>query len=357
MHHLVVAPRITFPVDDVIPATTPLLECRTDEAFGRTVFGGIEFGRVERVESSSDDGGPVVQGARYQPVLAAVHTAFRDHRPLVLTPDAVWITIAQGVAHHMAVEGERLRSRFVAHPGRLELVFENDWPDGTPEHPWPEAFAAWSRQIRDHVGRDVHDALVCEFSTTGPVDRAVSDIVMLDVFERYFEYVSYTICGIPTVTLEGTPEDWTLLAEKAAALAVFELDWWLAHLLPVCNQFVRASRGDVDLPHWQNACKLKENYGGDIINGWVAALFPYLRVCADGPCSRRNPIFETGEGFSTLAAPPGLSYVPFTWRNGRTHRERSMEAIGGLVGLTQDRETLAVRPKVGWAVRGRDSVA
>ncbi len=28
-----------------------------------------------------------------------------------------------------------------------------------------------------------------------------------------------------------------------------------------------------------------------------------------------------------------------------------MEAIGGLVGLTQDPETLALRPKVGWAVR------
>ena len=28
-----------------------------------------------------------------------------------------------------------------------------------------------------------------------------------------------------------------------------------------------------------------------------------------------------------------------------------MDAIGGLVGITQDRETLALRPKVGWAVR------
>ena len=57
---------------------------------------------------------------------------------------------------------------------------------------------------------------------------------MMDVFERYFHYILYCICGIPTVTLEGTPDDWRRLADKAAALAAFDLDWWLAHLLPIC---------------------------------------------------------------------------------------------------------------------------
>ena len=51
--------------------------------------------------------------AARQPLLAAVYAAFSQHRPLVLTPDAVWITIAQGVAHQMAIHGERLRPGFV----------------------------------------------------------------------------------------------------------------------------------------------------------------------------------------------------------------------------------------------------
>ncbi len=114
---------------------------------------------------------------------------------------------------------------------------------------------------------------------------------------------------------------------------------------------MRASRGDVDLAHWGAICKLRSQYGGDVINGWVARLFPYLRRFIDGPCDRRNPIFETGEGFQTLIAPPGLSRVPFLWQNAATGRERRMEAIGGLVGVTQDPRTLALRPKVGWAVR------
>jgi hypothetical protein len=335
---------VTFAVDDVTPALEPLPECRMHEAVKRMLGGDIE--------SCSDYHGRVIQKVYYQPLLAAVHTAFSQHRPLVFTPDSVWITITQGVAHHMAIHGEQLRTRFVAHQGKLDLVFKcHDWVEGSPENPWPEAFASWAGQIRDHVGAQVHDSLVADFGTTGPVERAVSQIGMMDVFERYFHYVLYCICGIPSVTLEGTPADWQHLADKAAGLRAFDMDWWLDHLLPICEQFVRASRGDVDLAHWQGICKLRHAYGGDVINGWVAKLFPYLRARANGPCTRRNPIFETGEGFQTLVAPPGQSRVPFTWRNAMTGRERPMEAIGGLIGVTQDPETLALRPKVGWAVR------
>jgi hypothetical protein len=335
---------VTFAVDDVAPATEPLPVCRTHEAVRDTLSGAIE--------SCCDYHGTVVQGVRYQPLLAAVYTAFSQHRPLVLTPDAVWLTIAQGVAHHMALHGERLRSRFVSHEGKLDLVFAcPGWVEGSPENPWADAFASWAGQIRAHVGSPVHDVLVCDFSTTGPVERAVSQIVMMDVFERYFHYVLYCICGIPAVTLEGTTADWQHLLDKVVGLAAFDLDWWLTHLLLVCEHFVRASRGDVDREHWQGICKLRKDYGGDVINGWVAKLFPYLRAFTNGPCHRLNPIFETGEGFQTWAAPPGLSRVPFTWRNARTGRERPMEAVGGLLGVTQDPQTLALRPKVGWAVR------
>jgi len=134
-------------------------------------------------------------------------------------------------------------------------------------------------------------------------------------------------------------------------LGDFDLDWWLPSLRPICEQFVQASRGNVNLQHWRSICKLREQYGGDIINGWISNLFPYLRSFIGGPCNRRNPIYETGEGFQSLVAPSGLSRVPFTWRNATTGRARQMEAVGGLLGVTQQHPTLALRPKVGWAVR------
>ena len=45
---------------------------------------------------------------------------------------------------------------------------------------------------------------------------------------------------------------------EAAGLDVFDLRWWLDHLLPICDQFVRAARGEIDLPHWRSICKLEE---------------------------------------------------------------------------------------------------
>src|SRR5262249_47118376 len=142
---------ITFAVDPVAPAAEALPVCRAHE--------GAKY-LLGEIESCSDYHGTVVKGIYYQPLLAAVHTAFSQHRPLVLAPDSVWITIAQGVAHHMTIHGERLRSRFVSYQGKLDLVFTClDWVEGAPENPWTEAFESWAGQIRDHVGARVHDTL------------------------------------------------------------------------------------------------------------------------------------------------------------------------------------------------------
>jgi hypothetical protein len=47
--------------------------------------------------------------------------------------------------------------------------------------------------------------------------------------------------------------------------------------------------------------------------------------------------------------PLGISKVPFCWQ----FRKQSfdMQFLGGFVGVSQDKDTLAVKPKIGWAVR------
>jgi hypothetical protein len=334
---------ITFTVDEVVPANQPLKECPAHVAAKEMLS--------EPINSCSDYHSTVVAEVRFQPLLAAVYMAYSEHRPLVLTPDAIWITIAQGVAHHMVANAERLRDRLVSHQGKETLKFFCDgWVLESPENPWPEAFQSWSSQIRQYVGPQTHDLLRCDFSTTGPVEHAVSDIVMMDIFQQYFHYEAYCICGIPQITLEGTQADWQRICDKTRGLRVFDMDWWLDHLQTILEQFARASRGDVDRDHWQDICKLRKEYGGNIINGWIAKLFPYLLEYIKGPCTRRNPIFDTGEGFKTLFAPSGLSRVPFTFIKGKTGEKHLMHAIGGLLGISQDKESLALRPKVGWAI-------
>lgn len=51
----------------------------------------------------------------------AVHSAFFDHHPLILSPDIIWLTIAQGLAHHIDQNAETLRDKFVYHEGKKDL--------------------------------------------------------------------------------------------------------------------------------------------------------------------------------------------------------------------------------------------
>jgi hypothetical protein len=339
---------VTFAVHDVEPARKPLPTCKTHEA--------IALLASDRVESCCDYTAACVAQVRAHPLISAVHLAFSEHRPLVLSPDMIWITILQGLAQHVANHAEQLRPRRVRHQGKLTVeVRRPDFVAGSPENPWPEVFSAFSDTIRPHISADLHAALTADFSTTGPVEKAVSDVVLLDVFQPYFAFALYCVCGIPAVTLEGTVEDWRRLRIKVETLARFDLEWWLQHLRPICDQFEWAAAGEPDRWHWQNIYKLHDAYGGKEINGWMAKLFPYLKNHHTGQYTERNPMLEDEQArlfFSTWSNsfPSGLSQVPFTWHGPKDTR-RAMQFLAGHVGITQDEQTLALRPKLGWAVR------
>ena len=53
------------------------------------------------VEACSSYHGQLVADVCLHPVVAAIHLAFSDHRPLVLSPDILWLLIAQGFANHV----------------------------------------------------------------------------------------------------------------------------------------------------------------------------------------------------------------------------------------------------------------
>ena len=50
--------------------------------------------------------------------------AYADHRPLVLTPDVVWVVISQGFARYVNEHAEEMRSLLVSHEGKMDLVVQ-----------------------------------------------------------------------------------------------------------------------------------------------------------------------------------------------------------------------------------------
>ncbi|WP_437776955.1 DUF4419 domain-containing protein [Sorangium sp. So ce1097] len=281
---------------------------------------------------------------RQHGLLAAVGAAFREHYPLVLTPDTVWLAIAQGFAAHVNTNAELLRGKFVRHEGRAELLVRRDeFVVGSRDNPWPEVFSSFSEQIAGHIGRQ-RDLVVCDFSTTGPCERAASEIVLLDAMSGYFEYTLSSLCGIPAITLEGTAEDYRSIRRRVQALSEYELSWWTEALLPIVDQLIEASEGRVDVAFWRSIFKRHEESGGPFITGWINAFFPYLE---------RNGALRVNRAVDAMEeqhVPSGVSVVPFTWIHlGQPYR---MEFLAGFMGISQDEDTLALRPAIGWAVRG-----
>src|SRR5262249_17854630 len=153
------------------------------------------------VESCSRYHGKLVAGNRSHPLIGALHAAFATHRPVCLSPDIIWLTLTQGLAHHINANAEQLRHLFVQHEGKLKIIVRrDDFSKGSPENPWPEVLAKISAAIHEHIG-DAHGLIVAGFSTTGPVERAASEVVLLDAMQAFFSYEVHTLCGIPSITL------------------------------------------------------------------------------------------------------------------------------------------------------------
>jgi len=355
--------KICFSVDNVTPTPYRL---------------PVESGKLQLEKSlgspllafSHDEEFTVIKSAEIHPLVHAVHAAFSQHRPLLLTPDIIWLTIAQGFSQHINNHSETLRSRFVQHQGKKELVFET--MSDLETIPWATAVEKWTLQVRDHVGADLYRLLECNFSTTTPITRIASHIVMMDTFKQYFEYAIRCVCGIPHITLLGTVEDWQSISDRVKIMAEYELSWWTDRLIPICQEFAEAAAGKPAIDFWRCIYKPKTVYGGELMTGWLTDLFPYIKDPVTNTPTVKNPMLERyfcepppaesqrnqsfswgGYGISPKSLPLGICQVPAKFTGGK--KNVNLELIAGFIGVQQNSETGILQPEIGWAVRDKAS--
>ncbi|HZI00650.1 MAG TPA: DUF4419 domain-containing protein [Flavisolibacter sp.] len=345
--------KITFLVSDVEYGDKPIPQLPYSKAI-KSKLGEIEACSItDRLLVDNHD--------MNHPLLMALAMAFSEHHPVALSPDMFWLLICQGFAQHVGLNKEKLRDRLVAHENKKTIVVRrDDFIKGWPGNPWPEVFTEFSQEAQRLMRSDLYSVMVPSFSTTTVVEKAAFEVAFMDTMSNYFEWLLTTRCGIPEITLEGTPEDWKLLRENAQKLAGYDLDWWIDGLMPLLSKIEETAKGNIDRAFWQSIYKHNDMSGGPFITGWILKFFPYINA-RDSKDEYPNPylsepdLLKEGRPVTVPFSffPAGISIVPFEWHY--FSMEYSMEFLAGFVGIHSEPETNTLRPEIGWVIAERDA--
>ena len=82
------------------------------------------------------------------------------------------------------------------------------------------------------------------------------------------------MCGLPSITLEGTKSDWEDILTRVEKLQSFgaEPAQWASLLRPIISRFISAFDGERDLDFWQRIChRHSAGSGSDTYSGWITA--------------------------------------------------------------------------------------
>ena len=297
----------------------------------------------------------VVKDAFYQCMVKA----YVEHKSVTLSPDMMWLLISQGFARYVNAHSEELRSQLVYHEGKQDLMVmtKDDLLSGKAD--WGKLLNDFSKEIERHTKGEVAKTIAADFSTTTPVERIASQITLMESMKSYFNYLAVRIgCGIPSVTLQGTPDDWRAVLSKTQKLGQYGLSEWTQTLEPILNEFIKTAEGNPNQRFWQEMVKKQrvDEFASarpcsadkpTELDGWILKFFP----TEDGYTLDRVPY--------TKSMPAEFVRVEFKYRvidpiTGATLSETPMELMSGFIGALDDEKNNMLTPQIGWLVRARE---
>jgi Domain of unknown function (DUF4419) len=341
----------TFKVDSV-SASRPRIDTVSRGKFFSTLSrASIRDGSIEAAVLSGEG---LLREPDRNSFLETCLVAYDQHVPLVLSPDDVWMASLMAVTKHIGLHPEDARKALVDFEGKKLLeVVANDFTKGSPDNDWPRVFGEFAGpdgQIERYLGKK-RDMLDPSFSTTTAITKAAMQIQTMAALSPYFDYKVWTKCGLPTVTLLGTTDDWNGIVRRVEAFGEFYPRWAHEPLLQTVTEFAAASAGNVNPSFWTRFVKGLEGSGSYDVSGEINAFFPYL--LGDEPNEAlTQPRQRDG---SRVAAerghfPGSVASVPVLWNYYGT--EYKMRLAAGHVGTAIDVSTgvPSYRPITGWAL-------
>ena len=211
-------------------------------------------------------------------LVSAAIEAYNQHHNLVLRPDDFWSAIMIQFGFYVTGNSEALRDRLVDFQGKQKLEIIAGGTLFTAEFG-----EIANRMVDEQIMKWMRDPSLVEwvipnFSTSTKNDRIVCSVSLMATMQNFFDYKFSLKCGIPKVTLLGTPEDWSLLREKIDRLVEFELpgkdqiNRWHDWLAQICDNLEASANGSASLDFWDKvASHIPGESGPSYISGWISA--------------------------------------------------------------------------------------
>ncbi len=352
---------VSFEVDKDLPAPKTKLQKYNDKEIAKMIvnISGVPQ-ELHRVKKTSFEGERLCYLGDDNFFKCMVQ-AYADHRPLVLSPDMVWLIISQGFSRYVNAHTEEMRDLLVFHEGKMELVTISNNNILLPNGDWKLLLNDFSACIAKNTKGELADLMTANFSTTGITERIASQVSLMDVVKKYFIYTRISAsCGIPSITLKGSPEDWQKVLDKVCSLKKYHLEKWVSDLEDILKEFVKASKGNHNTSFWQSIVKkrrIDQIKAGNwcltdpkkitYLDGWFLKFFP-------------NALGETPDSVVWNHDMP-QEMVRVSFRQVLTDPDSGvpldtipMQLWAGFVGVEEDAKTHALSPKIGWLARIAD---
>lgn len=249
--------------------------------------------------------------------------------------------ILQGFGIHINENAEHFRKSLVNHEGKKKIEVRNDdfIKGSLLGNPWEIIFA----EFADKIKNDINDTTLVEmiqtpFQTSIPTTLASFNVALMEICQKYYSYGFMTCCGIPSITIKGSPNDWLSIMDLVTYLDKYELGWWIEKLKPIIKEFIDASNGIVNKTFWGNILKVNGGSGGPFYDGWLINFFPYMVA---GNKLRKSDFKRCTFNFTS-----GISTVPVTWNYLGTNY--NMHFSSGFFGYNVINGV--IKPEISWVI-------
>ena len=283
--------------------------------------------------------------------------AYANHYPITISPDMILILFLQGYSRFMENHSEKLRNVYVNFENQktITVVRKQMTPETAKPKDWRDIIDEFTKNITGEIGENIISNLKSNFTTTNPVTLTTSQISIMSAMKQYFKYeVIMCVCGISSITLEGSLEDWEKIKAKFEFFSKkeFGLNPWIKSLIPIIDKIIETKSYynknktiTEELRYfWKDIIRVKRGgaYKPDVIDGWIIKFVPNV--------SGENPTIY--ERLKDHEIPDQIISCPLKLKliNGNQEIEYDCSLASGFYGIIQDKTTYNIKPVIGYAL-------